>query len=211
MRESFYKHEWDISCIQRHSVFTTQASYPIKGLHILLKAVALLKRDYPDIKVFAAGPSLLGTTFKDRLRATGYSLYIKRLIMNLGLEDNMIFTGMLDAEGIVSRLKNSHVFVVPSAVENSPNALAEAMLLGVPCIGSYTGGIPDMLENGRCGILYPYLEEAMLAEYIRRIFQSDELALRFSQAGRDSAHKRHDRCRIAETMVDIYKVVVGFA
>lgn len=211
LRDPFYKNEWDISKIQRHSIFTTQAGYPIKGLHILLKAVAILKRDYPHIQVFVAGQGLWGSTFMGRLKTPGYGLYIKRLIKNLGLEGNFVLTGLLDAEGVADMLLKSNVFVIPSAVENSPNSLAEAMLLGVPCIGSYTGGVPEMLENGRCGFLYPFLEEAMLAEYIRRIFQSDEQAIQLSQAGRDSAHKRHDRSRIAETMVDIYRAVVGCA
>lgn len=209
LRDPFYRNKWDISNVQRHSIFTTQAGYPIKGFHVLLKAVALLKRDYPDIQVFAAGYNLLGNSFKERLKTPGYGLYIKRLIKKHGLEDNVIFTGMLDAEGVVDRLLNSNVFVIPSAVENSPNSLAEAMLLGVPCIGSYTGGIPDMLENGNCGFLYPFMEEAMLAEYIRRIFESDELALQFSQAGRESAHKRHDRRKITGTMVGIYRDIIS--
>ncbi|WP_003545035.1 glycosyltransferase family 4 protein [Desulfotomaculum nigrificans] len=209
LREPFYKSKWDISNVQRHSIFTTQAGYPIKGFHVLLKAVALLKRDYPDIQVFAAGYNLLGNSFKERLKIPGYGLYIKRLIKKLGLEDNVAFTGMLDAEGVVYRLLKSHVFVIPSAVENSPNSLAEAMLLGVPCIGSYTGGIPDMLENGNCGFLYPFMEEAMLAEYIRRIFESDDIALQFSQAVRESAHKRHDRKKITDTMVGIYRDIVS--
>lgn len=209
LREPFYKNKWDIAKIQRHSIFTTQAGYPIKGLHILLKAAALLKRDYPDIQVFAAGQNLLGNSFIERLKMPGYGLYLKRLIKKLGLEENVIFTGILDAETVVARLLNSNVFVIPSAVENSPNSLAEAMLLGVPCIGSYTGGIPDMLENGNCGLLYPFMEEAMLAEYIRRIFESGELALQFSQAGRESAHNRHDRRKITDTMVSIYREIIS--
>jgi glycosyltransferase involved in cell wall biosynthesis len=207
LRDPFYKNEWDISKIQRHSIFTTQAGYPIKGLHILLKAVAILKKDYPHIQVFAAGQSLWGNSFMGRLKTPGYGLYIKRMIKDLGLEGNFVLTGLLDAEGVVDRLLKTHAFVVPSAIENSPNALAEAMILGVPCIGSYTGGVPDMLENGRCGFLYPFMEAAMLAEYIRRIFSSDELALEFSQAGRDTAHKRHDRSRIANKMVEVYGAI----
>lgn len=210
LREPFYKNRWDISKVQRHTIFTTQAVYPIKGFHILLRACALLKRDYPDIQVFVAGQNMWSSSFTERLKTPGYGLYIKRLIKNLGLVNNVVFTGMLAAEGVVERLLKSNVFVIPSAIENSPNSLAEAMLLGVPCVGSYTGGVPDMLENGKCGILYPFMEEAMLAEYIRSIFESDKIALQFSQVGRESAYKRHDTRRITDTMTGIYRDIVSF-
>ncbi|RJR26636.1 glycosyltransferase [candidate division WWE3 bacterium] len=209
LRDPFYRNKWDVSKVQRHSIFTTQAGYPIKGFHVLLKAVAILKRDYPDIQVFTAGQNLLGNSFKERLKAPGYALYIKRLIKNLRLEDNVVFTGMLDAEGVVDRLMKTHVFVVPSAVENGCNALHEAMLIGVPSIAAFSGGMTDMMTHKVNGFMYPFMEEAMLAEYIRRIFESDELALQFSQAGRESAHNRHDRRKITDTMVGIYRDIIS--
>jgi len=174
----------------------------------LLKAVAILKRDYPDVRVFSAGHKLQGNSFLERLKTPGYGLYISRLMKDLNLQDNIVFAGMLDAQGVVDRLSKTHVFVIPSAVENSPNSLAEAMMLGTPCIGAYSGGVPDMVDNGNCGLLYPFMEEAMLAEYIRRIFASDEVADKFSVAGKASASKRHDRQKIANTTVDIYRRIL---
>lgn len=208
LRTPFYESQWDIDKIERHSIFTTQANYPIKGFHVLLKAIAIVKRDYPDVRVYTAGHNLWGSSFLERLKTPGYGLYIRRLIKQLGLESNIIFTGMLDAQGVVDRLAKTHVFVIPSAVENSPNSLAEAMILGTPCIGAYAGGVPDMLENGNCGLLYPFMEEAMLAEYIMRIFASDELAGKFFVDGRASAAKRHDRKKITDMMIDIYRDIL---
>jgi len=205
LRDPFYEFEWDISRIERHTIFTTQSNYPIKGFHVLLKAVAMLKRDYPDVRVFSAGHKLQGNSFLARLKTPGYGLYISRLMKDLKLQDNIVFTGLLDAQGVVDRLSKTHVFVIPSAVENSPNSLAEAMMLGTPCIGAYSGGVPDMLDNGNCGLLYPFMEEAMLAEYIRRIFKSDEMASKFSATGRASASKRHNRKKITDTTLDIYR------
>lgn len=209
LRDLFYQKNWNIASIERHVIFTTQAGYPIKGLHILLKSVALLKPDYPGIKIYIAGGSLLGNSVMEQLKIPGYALYIKRLIKKFGLQDNVVFTGMLDAEGMTGKLLKSHVFVIPSAIENSPNSLAEAMLLGVPCIGAYTGGIPDMLDGGQSGQLYHFMEEAMLANCIRRILESDELALKYSNAGRESAHRRHNRQKINETMAGIYRNILN--
>jgi len=209
LRDPFYKSEWDISKVQRHSIFTTQAGYPIKGLHILLKAVAILKQDYPGIQVFAAGQSLWGNSFMGRLKTPGYGLYIKNLLKILGLEGNFVLTGLLEAEGVADRLLKTHVFVVPSAVENGCNALHEAMLLGVPSIAAFSGGMTDMMIHQSNGFMYPFMEAAMLAEYISRIFISDELARQFSQAGRLSTHKRHDRKKVTDTMVEIYNDIIS--
>ena len=208
LRDQFYEFEWDISRIDRHTIFTTQSNYPIKGFHVLLKAVAILKRDYTDVRVFSAGHKLQGNSFLARLKTPGYGLYINRLIEELKLEDNIVFTGMLDAQGVVDRLSKTHVFVVPSAVENGCNALHEAMILGVPSIAAFSGGMTDMMVHKETGFMYPFMEEAMLAEYIRRIFASDEVADKFSVAGKASASKRHDRQKIANTTVDIYRRIL---
>jgi len=85
------------------------------------------------------------------------------------------------------------------------------MLVGVPSIAAFSGGMTDMMTHQSNGFMYPFMEAAMLAEYIRRIFSSDELALEFSQAGRDTAHKRHDRSRIANKMVEVYGAISGFS
>ena len=54
------------------------------------------------------------------------------------------------------------------------------MLLGVPCVASYVGGTCDMLEHNKEGFLYTYTEPAILAEYIKRMFEDDELCMKFS-------------------------------
>lgn len=209
LRSPFYQHHWSISEIERHTIFTTQASYPIKGLHLLLEAIGLLQHDYPDIKVYIAGGNLLGNTKLQRCKMSGYARYIERKILRLGLGDAVVFTGLLDEGGIIQRFTKSHVFVVPSAVENSCNSLNEAMLLGVPSIAAFSGGMPDLMTHTTTGFMYPFRESAMLAEYIRRIFESDELALKFSSAGRTTAAERHSPTKVATRTLEIYRSILG--
>ena len=54
----------------------------------------------------------------------------------------------------------------PSSIENSPNSLGEAQLLGVPCIASDVGGVTDMIPNKECGIIYRFEEVELLAKHI---------------------------------------------
>jgi glycosyltransferase involved in cell wall biosynthesis len=208
LRETFYKFNYDLSKAVRHTIFVSQASYPIKGFHILLKAAALLKKDFPDIKIYVAGQDMLGKSFKQKIKISGYGQYVKNLINKLGLEDNVQFAGHLNESEMVTRLLKSHVFVLPSSIENSSNSLAEAMLIGVPCVAAYTGGTPSMLEEGKCGLLYPFMEYPMLAENIRKLFNDDELANELSMAAQQIACSRHDRKLIASQTFQIYCEII---
>ena len=58
------------------------------------------------------------------------------------LEDKVSFLGPLNAEQMKAEYLRSNVFLCPSSIENSPNSLGEAQMLGVPCVASYVGGIP---------------------------------------------------------------------
>ena len=62
--------------------------------------------------------------------------------------------GLLPAEDIKQRMLAAHVSVVSSSAENSPNTLGEAMMLGVPSVAAYAGGMPSMAEDGREVLFY---------------------------------------------------------
>ena len=109
---------------------------------------------------------------------------------------------------MVAEYKNSHIFICPSIIENSPNSIGEAQLLGLPCIAAYAGGIPDMVTHGKSGLLYCFEEIEMLACSIKRIFRDGDLALRLSEGGKVAASERHDRVKITETMIAIYNKVL---
>lgn len=211
IRHEFYTEErWDISKIDRHTIFVHQGFKPLKGFHFLVEAVARLRDKYPDIKIYIAGPDKLRIrTLKDRLYAYGYKKYINDLIKKRKMDDCIVFTGVLDAAGMVDRLKKSHVMVLPSAIENSPNSLVEAMLVGTPCVSSFVGGVPEMLDHGREGLLYCYNEINVLAHYIERIFESDELADTFSVNAREHAMRVHNEKLLEETLIDIYKDIIN--
>src|SRR5690606_18797557 len=109
------------------------------------------------------------------------------------------------AEEMVKEYLNCHVFICPSSIENSPNSLGEAQLLGVPCIASYVGGVPDMVEQEKTGLLYRFEEVEMLAQSIKRIFTDDSLAQKLSENGMVAASKRHDRHANMNQLLKIYR------
>lgn len=210
IRHEFFDEEgWNINKVERHSVFVHQGFKPLKGLHFVIEAVANLREKYPDIKIYIAGRNRKPlNTFKGRLLASGYDIYIDKLINRLDMEKNIIYTGTLDANEMVERLKKSNVMILPSSIENSPNSLVESMLVGTPCIASFVGGIPEMLKHQEEGLLYCYNEVNVLSEYIERIFDSDELAEKYSQAARKRKYEEHDEQKLVKQLLDIYKDII---
>ena len=204
LRQSFYKYEWNIKNIERYTIFCSQAGYPIKGLHFLLEAIAILKKQYPMIKLFVAGEDILNRG----LKTSGYARYLLKLINKYRISDNVIFTGVLSEKKMVERLLKTHVFILPSAIENSSNSLGEAMLLGMPCVATNTGGTMDILEHKKEGFLYPYTEPAMCAEYISKMFENDNLAVELGRAARVTASERHDSEKNVIGIMHIYRKVL---
>ena len=204
LRDSFYKGSWKLDNCEKHTIFVTQANYPIKGFHILLKAVGIVKKYYPCVKVFTTSSNFLKPTLKSRIAENHYTKVLRRIIKRNKLQDNIVFMGGLNEESIKSRLIKSHIFVLPSSIENSPNSLGEAMLLGVPCIASDVGGVPDMLGEKE-GFLYQYDAEYMLAYYIMMLFENDDLCNAFSVNSRNRALKTHCIKDNASNVLSIYK------
>ncbi len=210
LREEFYTHQWSINDCEKYSIFLSQGQYPIKGLHYMLEAMPLILNKFPKARVYISGKDITKSdSFEDKLLMTYYGKYIKKMIKKLNLKRNVIFTGPLDEGKMCERYLKSHVFVCPSSIENSPNSLGEAMILGVPSVASYVGGIPDMLKDKEEGFLYQHDAPYMLAHYICEIFENKDLAMRFSKNAREHALKTHDRDENTRRLIEIYEDITG--
>lgn len=191
LRQPFYEvPKWDITKIEQHSIFISQAGYPIKGFHKLLKAAYILQKQYGDLKIYVAGPDKFceKTTHKGlysklpmKIRRDSYENYLFKTAKKYDLLDKIFFVGEINAKEMAERYLKAHVFVSPSVIENSPNSVSEAKILGVPCISSYVGGVPARVTHGKDGLLYPWNETDMLAYYIQYIFEHSEKALELSK------------------------------
>ena len=209
LRDGFYtSKKWSLNTCSTHTIFLSQAAYPIKGLHQVIKSVALLKHSFPNLTIRVGGSNILNnTTFKDKLRRSGYGNYINGLLKQYNLQENVIFLGRLTEQEMITEYRKAHVFVCPSSIENSPNSLGEAQILGVPSISSYVGGTSNMTENGNIGLLYRFEEIEMLSNCISQIFNSNTLALDLSKKGIKIAELRHNRDINFNTTNDIYKTI----
>ena len=162
LRSTFYEGCWDYDKCEKHSLFASQGDYPIKGLHVLLRALPEIKKVYPDVKLYVAGNKITGEdSLKKKILIGSYGKYILKLIKEGNLEDNVVFTGSLNAAKMKERYLKSNAFISPSMMENSPNSVGEAMLLSMPVITSDVGGVRNLLSEEE-GFIYPSLDEKAL-------------------------------------------------
>lgn len=207
LRKEFYTGTWNAGQCEKHSVFVSQCSYPVKGFHLALEAVSLLKRDYPDVHLYTTGTNPLHADWKGKLRQSAYNIYLGELIQKYGLEENVTFLGTLNAEQMKNRYLASNVFLSASSIENSPNSVGEAMCLGVPTVSSDVGGVKNMLKHGEEGFVYPADAPYMAAYYIGELFQNTELCEAFSARAQKHAKVTHDPQKNFEDLMMIYSGV----
>lgn len=209
LRDSFYKGIWDITKCERYSIFVSQMKSPIKGFHQVLEAMPEVLKRFPNAHLYVTGKDLFNIKFvSEKIKITSYQKYIVKLIKKYKLENKVTFLGSLSEVEMCNRFLKSHVLVSASSIENSPNSVGEAMLLGVPTISSDVGGVKNMLNHNKEGIIYQHDAPYMLAHSICRIFGDDELALEFSHNARIHAQQTHNVSVNISTMIDIYKQIM---
>lgn len=200
LRDSFYNHRWQYSECRPHSIFVSQAGYPIKGLHKLLEAMPLILAKYPDVRIRVAGGDVTSLPW---WRITDYGIYLRRLIRRLGLQGKVEFTGSLTEAEMCAEYLRANVFVCCSSIENSPNSLGEAQMLGVPHVASFVGGVPEIVKYNS-EVLYRFEETEQLAAAVCRIFAAADAAV----AGAFDA-SRYDGDKNTRDLLSIYLSIVG--
>ena len=205
LRKNFYEGQWSYGGCKKHRIFAPGCNYPIKGFHLLLEAFAEVRKDYPDATLAVPGRAPFADDLKSRLRQGSYEAYLSSLMRQKGLEDKILFLGSLTVEKMKEAFLESNLFVLPSAMENSPNTLGEAMLLGVPCVASDVGGVRDLLEEGREGLIYPALDTVKLAEHIKAVFVMEDKAADMGLEAQAHARKTHDPEKNLQDLITIYE------
>jgi glycosyltransferase involved in cell wall biosynthesis len=208
LREDFYKEQWNIDRIERYSLFVSQGNYPIKGLHYVLDILPDIIDEYEETVVYVAGDVITANnSIKDKIKLSGYGKYLLSIIKKNNLQDHVKFVGRLESEKMCARFLKTHVFLCPSAIENSPNSVGEAMLLGVPVVSADVGGVHNLLTDKKDGILYPKDKSSHLKNAILSIFDDDKLAMSLSSNARAHALVTHNPDTNYQRLLEIYNEI----
>ncbi len=206
LRDVFYESEkWSLEKMTRHSIVTGSSLTPLKGLHILIDALNVVKQKYPDVKLYIPG----GNAENGRIiNPSSYVKFIEKKIKKYGLDENVVFTGRLSAQEVAKHLSDANVCVVPSAMEGASATLCEAMMIGTPSICAFRGGMTDLLTDKENGFTYDFPEYPQLALRIMELFENDDLCETFSKRSMERAKVRHERERNPREMVEVYREVL---
>lgn len=200
LRPEFYGQEWRPVADGPFVIYTTGGDAPYKGLVNLLEAVSLLRAaTQRDVRLRVAGA----------VQGSQMGPIVQRAARRFGVQDAVTWLGPLAPMALVSELLGACVYAHASVADNSPNSLAEAMLVGVPCVASAAGGIPSLLRDSDDGLLCASNDVYSLAGRLAEIEADESLAARLGAAARVRAQQRHDPQAIAKTTLEVYADVVA--
>ncbi len=169
-----------------------------KGLTDLLPAFAALARDDA-----AARLVLVGTD--GGMRAT---LAVRA--RSLGIEPRVHFLGhVADETLLAAAYRDARVTVLPSEYEAFGLVLLESLAEGTPVIASRVGGIPEFIEDGRSGLLFPPGDVPALTAALRRLWEDPELARRLGRYGRTEVVPQYTWDRLVARLERVYAEVLG--
>jgi glycosyltransferase involved in cell wall biosynthesis len=171
-------------------IVTVANLFAMKGHEQLLRAMPAVLAACPEVRCLLIG---------DGPRRAELESFTGRL----GLADRVTFAGsVVDPLKIV---RESDVFVLPSlGAEGSPIAVLEALALGTPVVATRAGGIPEVLVDGRTGLLVAPGEPAALAGAILNVLGDAALARRLSRAGREDVRARFAASATAARLETLY-------
>ncbi len=207
LRDQFYSTgKWSLTNVERYTIYgSTSSQAVLKGGHVLLKALSIIVKTYPNAKVVFLNPGTKDGKFVVR---NGYGKIIKNLILKYNLESNVECIPSQDTDGVIKNMKRCHCAVIPSAMENASATLRESMHLGVPSFAAYRGGMAELIEEGKDGFLYDFNEAEVLASKIIRLFSDDNLANIVSKGAVKKAERWHNRENNPREMELVYQRIL---
>ena len=212
LRAPFYSGGWQRDPLRRPRIFVSQGNTPLKGLHRVIEALPAIAARYPDVQVDVAGwpPPRKGALLQPVMNwLAEYPGYLDQLARRLGVADRIRYTGVLNAEAMKTCFLQSSVFLLPSSLENSPNSLGEAMLLGMPCAAANVGGVPSMMEDKKEGLLFDPARPDQMTQAVLALLDDPAGAEAMGKAARARAMADHDPKAIAAAQMALYNQLCG--
>ena len=204
IRGEYFTGQW-VGMESRCILTISSGPIPYKGIHDIIKALPTIIKKHPEAKL-----KIIGNFGHNApvWRRSGYTKFIQGMIRNYGLDDRVIFTGSLNAQEIVSEMEKAGVMVISSYVESYCLAMAEAMAVGLPCVATYAGALPELGEEGKNALFYCPGDYEVLSSKICTIFDDKTIATILSHNSKEKAVARNNEETVVEHQFELYNYVL---
>lgn len=181
---------------------------PWKGQDTAIEALRMLREEGRDARLLLIGSAKFVAS-STRFDNEGYLAGLRELVARAGLEDHVSWLG--EREDVPELMRALDVLLLPSWEEPFGRALIEAMALGVPVIATNVGGPPEILEDGREGVLLAPREPAAWAQAVARLADDPDRAAAIGAAGRHRVHRQFTVARHLDAVLALYAQAVAGA
>ncbi len=167
---------------------------PLKRPADLLLAHEVLRREFAGLE----------TIFCGAVEDARYAGALRKMVVERKIA-GVCFAGGVSQERLAELLSGAAALVLPSAQENAPMIIAEAMAMGIPVVASRVGGVPSLVSHGKTGFLFRPGYVAELTEYLRRLLADPDLRRRLGARGRAVAEQTYRSDHVAEATTRLYR------
>lgn len=176
------------------SIFFVGRLVKFKGVDILIKSFQMIKKTYPNIHLYIAGNGPQGRK-------------LKSLARKLNVHNEITFLNFLSEDEKLKMFKSADIFVVPSRIETFGIVVLEALASGAPVVASNVGGIPEILDNGKYGLLAEPENPEDFAQKIITLIKDKNLRDELREKGKQRA-KEYSWDDVASKTLELYSSVL---
>ena len=198
MRKPFSDVRWTPSTADAPVLFSTTSDLPYKGFETMARTFALLLRLHPSLRWQVAGLSATSRIVQ----------YVKARLGADYPSRDFDFVGVIPAVQLAKLLSSATVYISPSHIENSPNSLSEALLVGVPCVATTAGGTSSLIDDPWSGKLVQDGDYLAMAGAVQEYLQDPVAAARVAAVGQSRAESRHDTMTVMHDLLNVYEHVI---
>jgi len=193
--DSYFNVDWQF---EPGRIFCCSRIRPLKNIVGMIKAFAVVVQRFPSAQLRIAG-----TAEADYLGQCQQEIKANKL------ETRVHLLGNLCVSDVQLELSQANCLAIPSFQENAPLSIGEAMAVGVPVVGARVGGIVEMVEDGKTGLLADPYDTKDIAEAVGRIVSDENLARSMSQRAKQTAKRRFMASAVCKQTLQVYKELLA--
>ena len=200
LRPSFYENIGKADCKSDCcKIVTTISDTTYKGLDVILKTAKILKM-HTNLNFEW---NVVGVSSDSRLIS-----FFERIYKIKGINYNIKYRGVLNEQDLCNTMLDMHLYIHPTYIDNSPNAVCEAQLLGIPVISTNVGGTASLVKDKETGILVPSNAPYETAYWIIELMSNKKLYEFIRINAIQVAERRHNRDNIRTALIHTYQDII---